>query len=120
MATKEKAKATPLMADKANDKDLGILHGKLAGMMNKALDSSDEAELLLDTYKDELPGEVIDYLLKQKNYSPSLFTAVAKFLKDNDITAVIEDKPEMSDLERRLANKKRKSVGNVTSLHEED
>lgn len=105
--------------DKATDKELGILHGKVATMMTKALDSAEEAEHLLDKHlADDLPGDIIDYLEKQKASSPALFTAIAKFLKDNDITCQIEENPQMSELQTRLAHK-RKAVGNIIPISED-
>lgn len=105
---------------KANDKELGTLHGKLAKSMLAALDASEEAKILLDNHAHELPDPVIRFLVNHAEANPSLLTAVAKFLKDNNITAAIESSEEMSALEKHLKNKKRVSVGNVTHITEED
>lgn len=100
---------------KATDKKLGELHGKLAESMLSALKSSEVAQALLDEYGDELPGPVQVFLDKTASTNPALLTAIAKFLKDNDITCAVEDSPEMTELEQRLQQKRRR-VGNVIPL----
>lgn len=105
---------------KANDKELGELHGKLAKSMLAALNASETAKILLDQYSHELPAEVVKFLLGHADANPSLLTAVAKFLKDNQITCAVSDSEEMSELEKRLKNKKRVSVGNVTHITDDE
>lgn len=105
---------------KANDKELGVLHGKLAKSMLAALDASEKAKILLDQYSHELPDEVTRFLAQHADANPSLLTAVAKFLKDNQITCAMSDSEEMSELEKRLKNKKRVSIGNVTHITDEE
>jgi len=100
---------------KATDKVLGELHGKLAKSMLAALAASETAASLLEEYGEELPGAVQAFLVKTADSNPALLTAVAKFLKDNSITCAIEDNDEMSELEQRLQNKK-KRVGNVIPI----
>lgn len=102
----------------ATDKLLGELHGRLANAMLASLDASEKAAALLDEYSDELPGAVQAFLVKTADSNPALLTAIAKFLKDNAITCAIEDSEEMSELEQRLRNK-RKRVGNVIPITEE-
>lgn len=105
---------------KATDKELDALHGTLAKIMLSALQVNERAEYLMVTYAEELPAEVYNFLQGLKASNPSLFTSVAKFLKDNEITAVIEESEDMTDLQRRLQNKSRKQIGNVVALHTED
>lgn len=102
---------------KATDKLLGQLHGKLAQSMLDSLQASDTAQLLLDAYGEDLPIEVVTFLEQLSTTNPSLMTAVAKFLKDNQITCSVEDSAELSELEQAL-QKKRKRVGNVTALYD--
>lgn len=105
---------------KATDKELGELHAVLAKRMRLSLEAADAAEYLLSEFGEDLPTPVIEYLEKQSAASPALLTAVAKFLKDNDITCAVEDSEEMTDLQKRLSQKqKRKSVGNVSYIDEE-
>lgn len=104
---------------KATDAILGEIHGKVAGIMLRTLDQTDGAEYLLDQYREELPEEVIDFLEKCSVISPALLKAVTQFLKDNSITCAIEDSDEMSELQKRLAEKKvRKRIGNVVPIEE--
>jgi hypothetical protein len=103
----------------ATNKELGELHKALAKRMQISLEAADAAQFLLDEFAEDLPTPVIDYLEKQSAASPALLTAVAKFLKDNDITCTIEDSEELGDLEKRLRDKRsRKKVGNVEYLDE--
>lgn len=113
--------------DTATDKDLSALHKKVAKAMIVALDSCEAAQELLDgSFEDEegeeifIPDEVRLYLKKQVQASPSLLTAVTKFLKDNDITCQVEEDESMTDLEKRLEDKRtRKQVGNVLPISDE-
>lgn len=112
----------------ATEKELSVLHKKVAEVLLKKLQSSDQAIYLLAKYhpiddeEDLLPEDVRDYLEKQMDASPALLTVITKFLKDNDITAVVEESKELSELDKRLAEKsaRRKSVGNVIPMQDED
>jgi len=112
----------------ATEKELSVLHKKVATVLLKKLESADQATYLLAKYSDIddeeplLPEDVRDYLEKQMDASPALLTVITKFLKDNDITAVVDESKEMSDLDKALEAKRsrRKSVGNVIPLKEED
>ena len=104
---------------KATDKELGELHALLARSMKDALQSSDEAKSILEACRnsgEDLPAFVEAFLEKAATANPALLTAVAKFLKDNNITAAIEDSEEMSELQKRLKEKRRHSVDNVVQL----
>jgi len=107
---------------KATDKELGELHSLLAKAMKDALTASNEAQELLDACiegGEELPLAVEAYLEKAASANPALLTAVAKFLKDNNITAAIEDDSNMSALQERLQGKRKKSMGNVVPITED-
>lgn len=53
--------------------------------------------------------------------NPALLGVITKFLKDNEITAVIDESEEMTDLAKKLAEKKqRKAVGNVIPMAMDD
>lgn len=104
------------MARATNDA-LSELHETLARHMLRALDTSDQAKKLLEQYP-ELPDGVREFLRVRGSDNPALFTAVTKFLKDNNITTVIDDSKEMSELEARLKAKKKISVGNIIPMEE--
>ena len=102
------------MKNPATDKELGELHRKLATAMLDALDASDEArELLSECDEGDIPVPVWDFLEKCAGNNPALLTAIAKFLKDNDITCAREDSKELSALEKRLQEKKLHSVSTL-------
>lgn len=104
----------------ATDKELSELHKKVASTLMKQLSSTDTAQILLDEHGADLPDEVREYLEEQVGASPALLKVCTGFLKDNGITAVIEESKEMSDLEKRLAEKsKRKAVGTVVPIRED-
>lgn len=86
--------------------NLDSLHEKLAHHMLNALKHNEQAQMLLVEYP-ELPSKVKELLEELCDVNPALFTSISKFLKDNNITAVIEDSDEMSELEKRLAAKRR-------------
>lgn len=105
----------------ATEKELSDLHKKVAKVLLNQLESNDKAKYLLNEYNAELPEEVLEYLYKQTDASPALLTVVTKFLKDNNITAVVEEDETLSELDKRLAAKKqRRTVGNVIPIKEED
>lgn len=109
------------MKNKATDKELGELHALVAKGFKQGLANSERAVRLLAEHGDELPDEVKAFLVDQMETSPSLLTAATKFLKDNDITCVIEDNAELSDLQKTLeAKRKRKQVGNVIPIIDEE
>lgn len=102
----------------ATDKELSVLHKKVADAMLRALERDDMATVLLDNYRDELPDEVIEFLETCTNINPALLQAITKFLRDNDISAEVAKSDELNGLQQKLANKARKSVGNVTPLYD--
>lgn len=81
------------MAVRAKNDVLGSLHEKLAQVMLEALDGEE--------FVDPESGETSKF----KATNPALFTAVAKFLKDNDIVAVPETEDAIASLRERLAAK---------------
>lgn len=104
----------------ATENELSELHKKVAKALSDKLDSADQATSLLIEHSDNLPEDVIEYLHKQSDASPALLTVITKFLKDNDITAVIDESKELSDLDKRLAEKRRRTVAGVALVKNED
>ena len=78
---------------KASNSVLSQLHGKLAEIMLEALDG--------EKFTDPDTGE--ETVFKATN--PALFTAIAKFLKDNDIVAVPDTDDAVKSLKDKLAAK---------------
>lgn len=82
-------------AVRASGSALGKLHEKLAQVMLEALDG--------ETFTDPESGEVTTF----KASNPALFTAIAKFLKDNDIVAIPETEDAVAALKEQLASRKK-------------
>lgn len=107
--------------NKATENELGELHSRLARAMKQALEASDEAVRLLENIDpEEVPAEVLVFIKKHAAANPSLLTAIAKFLKDNDITCAPSDSEELSELEETLSKKRRRSVGNVVHIEDDN
>ena len=100
---------------KASDKELSVLHKQVASAFSQALQAKEEAQQLLDEHGSELPDAVKWFLEKYAVPNPSLLAAATKFLKDNNITCVIEDSAELSNTARLLQEKRR-----VTDMPVED
>jgi len=95
----------------ATEEVLGELHGKVATVMTGALATIEKAQ---DAYlKAESPTGAAPEV------SAPLLGVITKFLNDNKITCVPAESTDMSDLAKRLANK-RKSVGNVVHAFKAD
>lgn len=82
---------------------LGALHEKLAEVMLDALDG--------ETFLNDDGTET-----KFKATNPALFTAIAKFLKDNDIVAI----PESEDAVQALKDKLKAQTTLPTAVSRED
>lgn len=102
----------------ATTNELSVLHKQITKVMLAGLEAHGKAQVLVLKYGDELPDDVVEYLQDVQEPNPALLQAITKFLKDNQITAAVEDSQELSELEERLANKRRKRVDNVEFLNE--
>lgn len=82
----------------ATEKNLGNLHSTLTTIFTKVLEN-------------ELDQDIIET-------SPAMLSAIAKFLKDNDISYDSAQIDELSELEQKLKAKKasRPDFSNVTAL----
>jgi len=91
---------------------MGKLHNKLTELFLKILtkyeNDLDKLENVGEELIDELAAEGV-------MPSPAMLSAVAKFLKDNDITMETETLDELSAMEERLAAKK-KARPNLASV----
>lgn len=102
---------------KASENELSALHSMLARKMRETLENSDTAVILLADFRDKLreigATKIIDFLEAASTISPQLMQAIAKFLKDNEVT-VQPDDPAQSDLAKRFAEKaRRRDVSSV-------
>ena len=81
--------------NKADEKQLEGLHGQVAKVLNSQI-----SETMV--IKDEETGEEQEVFTA----TPATVTAAIRFLKDNDVTASIEDDDNLSELKGQLQEKR--------------
>jgi hypothetical protein len=92
---------------KATESKLSTLHGVVADVLTAQLSHQVE-----DVKYDE-DGEAVPTGVMMYTASPATVAAAIKFLKDNSITADIEQNENLNSLREVLANKKKRSrLGN--------
>lgn len=89
-------------------KDLSELHARLARHMLGSLEQNEKAKELLAEFSEDLPTPVVLFLESCAQDNPALFTAIAKFLKDNLITIAPEASQELSKVQKLLAEKRKR------------
>ncbi|QPC44926.1 hypothetical protein HW532_20835 [Kaustia mangrovi] len=95
----------------AKEGTLGDLHNRVAEVMIGALDQIKAQQEASDPGNEDMPPP---------EPNSALLSVMVRFLNDNKITCAPENGNQMSELEKKLAEKKRKRVGNVVHLHDED
>jgi len=105
----------------ATEKQLGDLHSKLATILSKVLEGYDKKMDLVNQVLEAADPEdkMISVLLEQNiEPSPAMLSAVAKFLKDNEISVDSQELNQLSAQEERLANRKRNrpNLASITDL----
>lgn len=107
----------------ASEGALGDLHNKVAKVMTRALDQIETQQELFDQAvkaQVELPEDADISPVTAPELNPALLSVMVRFLDSNKITCAPENGNAMSDLERKLAEKRqRRKVGNVVHLHDE-
>ena len=99
----------------ASEEALGELHTKVAKVMTRALDQIEKVQDVFDSIDEpELEQTVL-----RPEVSPAMLSAITKFLSDNKVTCNPAESADMSDLQKRLSTKRRRSVGNVVAMHDE-
>lgn len=94
----------------ATEKSMGALHGALTKVFTRVLQqyesNLDKLEALENgTIEEEMAeGIMAEGLLP----NPAMLGAISKFLKDNDISFEAEEINELSDLEKSLAERRKK------------
>ena len=88
--------------------ELSELHARLAKHMMNSLDQNSKAKELLEEFSGELPIPVEMFLESCAQDNPALFTAIARFLKDNSITVDPKESEDLSKIQRLLAEKRKK------------
>lgn len=101
----------------ATENALGGLHSKLAGVFIKVLERYETQMDAVQALKDgQIESDMLDELLSADTMpNPAMLSAISKFLKDNEIMYDTEEVQQLSDLERRLADK-RKNRSNIVTL----
>ena len=101
----------------ANENALGSLHAKITAVFIKVLSTYEKRLEAMDAIDpSEIEDEMIQALFADDAMpNPAMLGAITKFLKDNSISFDTEAIAELSDQERRLAER-RKNRGNLTSL----
>lgn len=105
----------------ASEELLGSLHNKVATVMVGILDSTEKAIEAYNVAVDTRSVEEVAMLTKPE-LSPTMLSAMTKFLSDNSITCNPAESKETSDLANRLAAKRARvgNVGNVVPLRDVD
>ena len=104
------------MSKKAATEDkLGELHSKVADVMLNALDAYDEVEKLVVEREQEKEDGTTIVTIEAREPSAALLGAITKFLKDNEITCNSAEAEGMTDLQKKLIEKRAKR-GKVVGL----
>lgn len=85
---------------RGKEADLGVMHGLLTTYYNKRL-------------SDELNSDADDLAI---GLSPAELTAMNNFLKQNSITCAVEEDEGMSELQQRLADKRKHGKAKLASV----
>ncbi|ANS06240.1 terminase small subunit [Phage MedPE-SWcel-C56] len=104
----------------ATENKLGALHATLTAVYTRVLKSYEANLVELDKIKagdHDLDDEVAAAMLVELGEpNPAMLTAVAKFLKDNDILYDTEELGKLSAQEERLARMRKARGDKVVSL----
>lgn len=104
----------------ATEKALGALHAKITEVFQKVLARYEARLDVLEAVKaGEFEAEMLGELMDDAAIpNPAMLSAITKFLKDNEISFDTEQITELSDQERRLAERreKRSNLVNLTTL----
>lgn len=98
----------------ATKSELGAIHSTLAKVFDKVLARYLKVYEALDQIPaDELEGELLEAIVAIQEPNPAMLSAIAKFLKDNDIGFDSEEIDALNETERRLAERReaRKRAG---------
>jgi hypothetical protein len=91
----------------ASDKTLGLLHEKLARVLDLMLEPQN-VEYPYDTLKKDGDGNrIIETRVRVEYPSAAVLAVAAKVLKDNNITATIESDEKLSALRDKLQKRGR-------------
>lgn len=98
----------------ATEHTLGGLHAQLAKVFGLTLKKYEKAMAILEvSATDEISESLIEQLTLIEEPNPAMLSAIAKFLKDNNIGMDSEEVEELNATQRRLAERReaRKRAG---------
>lgn len=89
-------------------KNVQMLHDKLTQMFTRILDGYLEAGDKITAHMEAAASEaaVSELLAVLEGPSPAMLAVIAKFLKDNDVTATVEQTNELTGLQKSLAERR--------------
>lgn len=98
----------------ANEQSMGGLHSMLARVFQKVLNKYEAQLDALDNIdRDDVAEDMLAVIAEIGEPNPAMLSAIAKFLKDNDIGMDSEEVDELNATQRRLAERReaRKRAG---------
>lgn len=103
----------------AKESTLGDLHNKVATVMLSSLDNIQRAQ---DAFADIPVEQLVEDGVTVPEINPALLSVMVRFLDANKITCAPETSETMTDLEKRLAERrsKRRQVGNVVHAFQDE
>lgn len=91
----------------ATEKSLSRVHSQLARVFSRVLEKYEKGLEALDSIPTgEIEADMIEVLAEISEPNPAMLSAIAKFLKDNDIGMDTEEVADLNSTERRLAEKR--------------
>lgn len=100
----------------ASEEALGGMHSLLARVFIKTLEKYERQ--LDEIGREEIESDLVEAMMEKFEPNPAMLSAVAKFLKDNDIGLDSEEVDALNATERRLSEsrERRRSAGLNLSL----
>jgi len=101
----------------AKENELGGLHSMLAKVFTKVLDKYEAQLDALDNLdRDAVAEDMLAMIAEIGDPNPAMLSAIAKFLKDNDVGIDSEEVDELNATQRRLADRReaRKRAGHAS------
>lgn len=102
----------------ATEHALGAVHSMLTKVFTKSLEKQLKIYEFLDNIPDgKLEEDMIELLAQMTEPNPAMLSAMAKFLKDNDIGVDAGEIEQLTATERRLKENREKRTRNGFTLH---
>lgn len=89
----------------ANEETLGLVHSMLAKVFTRSLERQLKIYEIMDNIPEgALEEEMLTMIADMQEPNPAMLSAIAKFLKDNDIGMSIAEAEQLSATQVNLAN----------------